>query len=207
VEGEEGGVDWALFRPRSYRAFDAEGRLFITDWQAYRIDVYDREGIVRSIRRIGELRRLSNDDVIALKDAAFHVVDTMSRMPDARRPEERRQLSERIDRQARLPLPGVVSPLGPILVSPDGSFWVHAVDTSSPATAEATQMFGGFGRFPIRETIWDLYDAEGAYQGTVTLPSRFRAEAVDGTVVAGVWADELDVEYVLKFEAESASDR
>jgi hypothetical protein len=30
---------------------------------------------------------------------------------------------------------------------------------------------------------------------------------VNGTVVAGVWADELDVEYVLKFEAESASDR
>jgi hypothetical protein len=207
VEGEEAGVEWALFRPRSHRAFDAEGRLFITDWQAYRIDVHDREGMVRSIRRVSELRRLTNDDVIALKDAALHVIDTMSRMPDAARPGERRRLSERIDRQARLPLPDVASPLGPILVSPDGSFWVHVVDTSSPATEEATQMFGGFGRFPVRETIWDLYDAEGAYQGNVTLPSRFRAEAVNGTVVAGVWADELDVEYVLMFEAEQVSDR
>lgn len=205
VEGQEGGVDWALFRPRTYTAYDMDGRMFITDPQAYRVDVYNALGLARSIRRVSELRRLTGDDVSALREAAIQVIDTMSRMADQERPQQRRQISDRMDRQARLPLPAVASPLGPVLVSPNGSFWVQIVDTSSPATTEAEQMFGRFDDFPIDETTWDLYGSDGFYVGTATLPAKFRAEAVDGFVVVGVWADDLDVEYVLKLEVTGPS--
>jgi hypothetical protein len=43
---------------------------------------------------------------------------------------------------------------------------------------------------------WPRFDADGLYEGTVTLPARFRATAVRGDVVLGVYRDEADVEYV-----------
>ena len=36
-----------------------------------------------------------------------------------------------------------------------------------------------------------------------TLRARFRAEAVDDLSVVGVWMDEFDVEYVMRFEVAS----
>lgn len=193
--------DWALFRPRTYLGFDAEGRLYVTDDQGYRVDVRDRHGLVRSVRRSYSPRRLGEPDVAALKEAAIHVVDTMSRMPEQSRPRERTQIAERIDRQASLPLPEVMTPLGGLLVSPDGSFWVQVSDSTDLVEREADLMFGMFGGLPQTETSWDLYDPDGLYLGSVTLPARFRAEAVVGLDVVGVWADELDVEYVVKYRA------
>ena len=45
-----------------------------------------------------------------------------------------------------------------------------------------------------------LFDSDGTDLGRVTLPSRFRPEAVERLRVVGVWTDELDVEYVVRFE-------
>lgn len=200
-EAGELGQDWTLFRPRTYSGFDAEGRLYVTDNQAYRIDVHDREGLRRSVRRAYSPRHLDDSDIDDLKAAAMHVVDTMSRMSDESRPQQRTQLGDRIDRQASLPLPDVMTPLGGLLVSPDGSFWVQVSDPTTLIQREADQMFGMFGNMPQLETSWDLFDASGQYLGAVTLPARFRAEAVRGFEVVGVWADEFDVEYVVRYEA------
>jgi hypothetical protein len=43
---------------------------------------------------------------------------------------------------------------------------------------------------------WPRFDADGLYEGTVTLPARFRATAVRGDAVLGVYRDVDDVEYV-----------
>lgn len=195
------GQDWSLFRSRTYSGFDAEGRLYLTDNQAYRIDVHDRAGLRRSIRRSYSPRYLDEADVAALKEAAIHVIDTMSRIPDESRPQQRTQIADRIDRQASLPLPEVMTPLGGLLVSLDGSFWVQVSDPTTLIQREADQMFGMLGGMPQTETSWDLFDVAGQYLGAVTLPSRFRAEAVRGFEVVGVWADAFDVEYVVKYEA------
>ena len=43
---------------------------------------------------------------------------------------------------------------------------------------------------------WPRFDADGFYEGTVTLPARFRATAVRGDVVLGMYRDAADVEHV-----------
>lgn len=61
----------------------------------------------------------------------------------------------------------------------------------------------GFGtRVPTRETIWELFDQDGVFRGRVTLPARFRAEAVRDRTVVGVWLDEFDVEYVVRYRVD-----
>jgi hypothetical protein len=43
---------------------------------------------------------------------------------------------------------------------------------------------------------WPRFGPDGVYEGTVTIPARFRPTAVRGDVVLGVYQDELDVESV-----------
>ena len=53
-------------------------------------------------------------------------------------------------------------------------------------------------QFPDDSTSepWPQFDANGLYEGTVTLPARFRATAVRGNVALGVYKDSTDVELV-----------
>lgn len=49
---------------------------------------------------------------------------------------------------------------------------------------------------PAVNTRWLRFDAHGLYEGTITMPVRFRPTAVRGDVVLGVYRDATDVEYV-----------
>ena len=85
-----------------------------------------------------------------------------------------------------------------LALGPDGSVYVGDNGTR---TVRVFSDEGDFeaelgGRGPREVTA-----IEGFYLGEVVLPRRFRAEAVDGPFVVGVWMDDLDVEYVLRFEA------
>jgi hypothetical protein len=51
---------------------------------------------------------------------------------------------------------------------------------------------------------WPRFDAEGRYEGTVTLPARFRATDVRGDMVLGVYKDSTDVELVRAYRVISA---
>lgn len=201
VPGEEGGVDWSLFRPTTSRAFDQSGRLYITRADAYQIDIREPgAGVTRIVRREYTPRRITEADVEELRAAAIQVIDTMSRLPSEEvRAQQRRQINERIDRQARLPMPEIASPLGTLLVDTEGAIWVERLDTSNPGKTAGEGMFGLFGGFPPDESIWDRFDAEGSYLGFVRLPPRFRPEAVQGDDVVGVWADGFDVEHVVRY--------
>lgn len=199
----EGGVDWSLFRPTSATGFDSTGRLYRTHPQAYRIDIHDLEGqLVRSIRVDYEPRAIIQDDVDELRTAALHVVDTLSRIPEGSRARQRRGIVERLDRQARLPLPEIATPIRQLLVSPDGSFWALRADTGNMIQEQVESRFGGLADFPPRPTRWDLFDRDGTYLGHVRLPARFRPEAVLGRDIVGVWADDLDVEHILRFRVD-----
>ena len=48
--------------------------------------------------------------------------------------------------------------------------------------------------------IFDLFDPDGSYRGTVTLPFQFTPMAVTASSVVGSITDALDVEYVVRFE-------
>ena len=105
----------------------------------------------------------------------------------------------RIDTQATFPVPSFQAPLGNLLVSHDGSFWIERADLASPARVEFERLYGGFDRSQPRPTRWDLYDAAGQFLATVDLDARFSPMAVRGTTVTGVLKDELDVEYIVSY--------
>ena len=47
---------------------------------------------------------------------------------------------------------------------------------------------------------WTVYDAEGAPVGVVAMPPRFRPASFGPDHVLGVWEDDLDVEYVQRYD-------
>ena len=51
-------------------------------------------------------------------------------------------------------------------------------------------------RVPADPEPWDVFDPEGVWLGAVALPARFTMREIGDDYVAGVWRDELDVEYV-----------
>lgn len=198
MQGAEGGTAPSLFPPMASWGFDAAGRFYLMDGTAYRVNVYDPAGSrVRSVRRAYEPRPLDEEDVRVLREEALAKVDSAS----GGRPGARERLARRLDGQAGLPMPATVPPLARILVSRDGSFWAERRDAHDPGLHAASLMFGPFGRVPWEETVWDLFGPDGRFRGTVALPPRFRAYAVEGLQVVGVLLDALDVEHVVRLEA------
>lgn len=90
-----------------------------------------------------------------------------------------------------LVLPDVVPGFDRILASADGVVWLSPYD-------EPYGMSQGEGR--VRE--WLVFDVGGRWLGEVELPdpARFRPMEVGADYVLGVWTDDLDVEYVQKYE-------
>lgn len=202
VDGAESGVDWALLPATWHTGFDSEGRLFVTDPTTYRIDIRDASGLLRSVRRDYEPRPFTDADAQQIIEASVHAIDTMSQIPEQYRPESIESTRRRLESQARLPRPETIPPLGGLLVSPDGSFWIERWDVQPPEYAGMQRTFGFGTRVPSRETIWELFDQDGVFRGRVTLPARFRAEAVRDRTVVGVWLDEFDVEYVVRYRVD-----
>ena len=198
--GSEGGVDWGMFRTRRATGFDAAGRMYRSDPESYRIDVRDGSQLVMSVRREFTPYRIRPEDIEAVGDEVNAVIDTLTLPDEDYRRQERAGMAARVARWKTMPIPAVLSPIRSLLVSHDGSMWVEIQDTTNPARAEAAASWGRRS-FPATATHWHLYDAAGAFLGGVELPARFRAEAVSGSTVVGVFANENDVEFVVRYKA------
>ncbi len=49
-------------------------------------------------------------------------------------------------------------------------------------------------------TRWSVFDPDGRYLGDLTSPARFRVFEIGDDYVLGVWRDDLDVEYLRKYQ-------
>ena len=198
---ETEGMDWALFQPGRSSAFDGSGNIYFSHGEPYRIDVHDPSGrLIRSIRRSYEPKSIGPDDVEELKALVTARYDTIQATATRNPRRDLERVLRRIDNQATFPMPAYQAPLGRLLVSHDGSFWVERVDLLSPARMEYERLYGGVSRAQPRPTRWDLHDTAGYLLGTVDLHPRFTPMAVRGTSVTGVLKDELDVEYIVTYE-------
>jgi hypothetical protein len=203
VPGGEGGVDWGLFREVPGLGYDARGRMVRTHGPDYRIDVTEPGGTTTlSVRRPIPPEEITPAHVDALRARVGQVMDTIAVGDESWRPRQRRVTLDRLDRQAAMPVPEAASPLGELLVGRDGSFWVRIFAPGTLVEREVEQMFGRIYRgTPSEPTTWDVYESDGSFVGSVELPARFRPDDVRGRRVAGVAFDDLDVEYVVVYEA------
>ena len=91
-----------------------------------------------------------------------------------------------------------------VLATPEGGFWVRRADQPEPALRAVAAVFGYLPSFWLDEWradwVFDLFDPDGGYRGTVTLPFEFVPMAVTASSVVGSITDALDVEYVVRFE-------
>ena len=91
-----------------------------------------------------------------------------------------------------------------LLSTPDGGFWARRADQHpEPALRAVAAVFGYIPSAWLDEWradwVFDLFDPEGGYRGTVTLPFEFTPMAVTASSVVGSITDALDVEYVVRF--------
>ena len=92
-----------------------------------------------------------------------------------------------------------------VLTTPEGGFWVRRADQHPEPALRAVAALSGplpaFWRDEWRaDWVFDLFDPDGGYRGTVTLPFQFVPMAVTASAVVGSITDALDVEYVVRFE-------
>jgi hypothetical protein len=78
-----------------------------------------------------------------------------------------------------------------VRLGPRGTIWVQYVQ---PATELGEEEYAGEAGAPE----WDVFDSEGRFLGTVTLPQRFTPVLFRDDRLYGTWRDELDVQYVLR---------
>ena len=67
-----------------------------------------------------------------------------------------------------------------LVVDDEGWLWAQTYQESSPDDA----------------VTWLLFDLDGRGRGSVVMPEGLSVQAISRDFVAGVWRDELDVEYV-----------
>lgn len=82
--------------------------------------------------------------------------------------------------------------LSRLLAARTGELWIADFQPSDGIVSNA----GAGGRVPAGPSRWSIFAPDGAWSGTVTLPSRFRLFDAGHDWVAGVARDEDDVERV-----------
>jgi hypothetical protein len=126
----------------------------------------------------GRLTRIYGVDRVARQvtasDAAVYRDEVVPAYPEARHA----ALLEAMDHPAA---PSLLPAYTGLLVADDGTVWAgrHSPDTA-----------------------WDVFADDGVLLGGVEVPPRFRPMSIRGGRVAGVWRDELGVEYVQVYAME-----
>lgn len=80
---------------------------------------------------------------------------------------------------------------------PRGTLWVQRIRTAQDAMQDGV----AYDAAEVGSASWDVFDAEGRFHATATLPPRFTPLATRGDRLYGVWRDDLDVQHVLVVEA------
>jgi hypothetical protein len=168
----DGDGDLVHFTPRS-ATLPSGDRLFVTTAEAYRIDEYTADGVLRrSIRRNDPARSVGPADVAALLD---------------QRLERARSDAERVDLERSfnvVPHADVLPAYDrSILLDDVGNLW--AKQYAAPLDSVAT---------------WDIFDESGRYLTVLTVPLAFNVIDAGGDDVLGIWRDELGVESIRLYE-------
>jgi hypothetical protein len=58
----------------------------------------------------------------------------------------------------------------------------------------------GFSRVPAGPVAWRVFDRDGRWLGSVTMPPRFRPMDIGSDYVLGLWRDADDVEHVRLYQ-------
>lgn len=176
------GEEW-FYSPEhqvmTFRPFGRKGHLavagtsvFVGGGESYEVEVYDLSG---------ELRRTFSQPRDPIPVTAEEIRRYREALVESLRDPESKSRQERLN--AVLPFPETMPAYASILADDEGSLWVE--EYRYPAEAAAR---------------WSVLDREGRLMATITVPQGFTPQVVMDGLVAGIYRDELDVEYVEIYE-------
>ena len=161
-----------------------DGLLFAVNDQ-YRIEQYDRSGALRRV-----LRKPFEREAVAERDQEIFT-DALERI----------WLDAGVPPQALATLKSGVhfAELFPaffrFLAGPQWSIWVQDIVSPSQMSPEEQEGFNPL--LSLGSADWDVFDPDGRFLGSVSMPPRFQPMRFVEDRVYGVWRDDLDVQHVM----------
>jgi hypothetical protein len=168
-----------------------QGELHVASTLEYSVRTYQDGVLRRIVRRSFEPRGLPRGD----QDLVRRAVENRFRQNGVA-PEQARAMS------GRMCFPDLLPPVAEVRAGPDGTLWVGGPVTPTLAFSEGDPELPGsvvptaWGMVPGPD--WDVFDGEGRFLGTVTLPYRFRPFVFRHEFIYGSWEDEIGVPHVLR---------
>ena len=181
-----GAPEINLYSPESVWDITVDGRLVYGVNDEYRIRVYGQQGTLeRVVSMPFELKTVGETDrrvVMEFLERAW----TDAGVP----PQALPQLRQIVHFGEFFPA------FSSVLAGPRGSIWVQHVQPASELSEEELEDYNLIEESGAPE--WDVFDGEGRYLGTVTMPPKFAPRLIRGNQIFGVWRDDLDVQYVVR---------
>lgn len=175
-------------------AYDRLGRMYVARGSRYAIDVFDPAGALRRrISRAHEPVPVGDGLVRRFRDAVLAHHDTAPSTGEA-------GVSSRdLDLQyTELPTPDHLPVLGRILASDDGAVWVERPDLVDDPLLLV------WSRGGAQPSLFDVFDPDGRFVGTVEAPTRSTVHAVGTDWMVVTERDELDVQYIVRYAMEGS---
>lgn len=171
VPSETGGVRMALFGKRA-AILIRDSAYYTGMGDDFTIDQYDVSGRhVRRIRRDHAIRDVTETLVEREREHAMEMAP----------PERRSSVRDYYDQTPRARhLPAFSRDW---LLSDDGRLWIQEYFVAGDP-----------------ERSWSVFDPDGRWLGTVTVPTHFQIRAVARNRVIGIWTDDLDVQTIRGYE-------
>lgn len=149
----------------------------------YRITVYSNRQLERIITRPFESGPIADSEKEAIRES-FYARWAAFGLP-----------RERINRMwSSTHIADFYPAFHELAVGPMGTIWAQHVQRVSDLGDEED-----FGPDKLGAREWDVFDTHGRFLGVVTLPQRFTPVDFRADKIYGVWRDELDVQFVVRF--------
>lgn len=198
--GHVGRSSW--FHGNPSFGVDGRGRIFVSDTMQYRIETWDFDGrLVRVLQRSTEPRAFETAWLSEM-EAGF---ESAQEQLNQGRPIDRDQIAAYLAAATPELVPATLPFIQSMIVGPAGDVWIERADLHPRPALRAVAHHYGYSRHAwlpdwSAPQVFDVFDADGRYTGTVTVPDNVAPMAVAGDRLYGVLYDELDVEYVTVFE-------
>lgn len=171
---QDGAARMRVFAPEPVWAVLSDGRVAVASSDEYEVRVYEEGGVSLVFSFPASRVRIDESDRGELRE--FYA-DMFRR--NGSEPLAARQLAEGIEFNPFYPV------LSDLAEGPQGSIWVQ-------------RSLVGLAAFGFGERTWDVFDRNGVFSGTVTLPERFRPLRFSGDDILGLHADESGVQSVVR---------
>lgn len=181
--GGGGQFSMKIFAPEPIWTIGEDRRVFYGLNSEYSINAFDSDGTLKTIIRRGVTR------VPVTEELKGSVIDLMKEAARAQGAPEAalEQLSSAITFAEYFPA------FGNLLVGPGGTLWVQRIRNAE----EMAALGAGFNPQRLGSPNWEVFDAEGVYQGVVTTPEGFTPLSWAGDLLLGIWLNDLDVNHAM----------